>query len=148
MKLMRWAAAAAGVALVVSGCGTTSEEAAKDTTADNADVCQSLGSLSATVDQVGAGAASAAATTADAVTVNEANDALSAIAAGWTDVKSSAADLSDSVATQMDMAISDYQKALGQVNGDDTLVSASAQVQTAQASLRQSYTEVMSQLGC
>ncbi len=147
MRRIRWAAGVAVVALAVAGCGTSAEDAAENTSENNAQVCESLEGLEATFQQVRAGAREAA-TSSETVTVSQAQEALGQIADSWDDVRESAGDLSESVQEQMDIALSEYQDALGEIDDDDSLVSAGAAVSTAQSNLRQSYQEILGQLGC
>jgi hypothetical protein len=147
MRLRYWAAGAAAAGLLIAGCSTSPEEAAEETAADNSALCQSLQALEAQFAQVKAGAASAA-TSSEEVTVGDAQAALDQIQQGWEQVKDDAADLSDSVKQQMDMAVSDYQDSLADIGSDESLTSAAADVKTSQNNLKQAYQEISSQLGC
>jgi hypothetical protein len=141
------ASAGAASLLALSGCSTSTEEAASNTQNDNAAACQALNDMRTQVVEVTASGASQAAS-GETVTVDQAKEGLATIESSYDEVKKTANNLSSSVSEQFTQAEDAYKKQLETISDDQSLASANAEVKAAQRTLFASYEKIVSELGC
>lgn len=118
--------------------------ACSDSVADSAeDVCTSLEGLQDTVDQIGGADVSA-----DSLTVDNVQNAVSEVESAVDDVQSAESDLSDSLKSQLQDDFDTLKSSIQGISGDSTLAEAGEDAVSAVAAFKTSWDQTLSELNC
>jgi len=118
--------------------------AACDSVSDSADdLCNALGGLQDTMEQITSADVSAGSTT-----VENLQNAVNEVKSGVEDVLNAASDLSDSLKSQLQDDFDQLQESIQRLSRDNTLDEARQEVVSAVTTFKQSWDQTLSELNC
>lgn len=136
MKRTKWLGAIISLTLVAAACTNSVEESTDE-------LCQNLETLHSTV-----GAVAGADVSPETTTIDDIDNAASALESAVEDVQNAESDLADSLKAELQDNLEALQSAIQDIPGDSTVAEAGDSVATALTDFRQSWDETLSQLEC
>ena len=139
----------AAAALAFSGCSTSEEQAADNTVDANAEVCDAVQNLGATL-STSLTAASESVSGDSEVTVGQAEDAADTLASQWESAKGALEDRNQAVSEQLNIVLDKDQDTVSSIkdNKDLSLKDAASQLRTAQTTLNSDLEQIANDVGC